>query len=184
MANTLHNRAITHCTTSKDTYNETSNVLSILQLNGFPLRHSYPVPKTKHRNTPQRFEHFTTIPYIQGISDKIRRILNEAGLKVALKPCKTIGNLFSLPKDPIEAHEKSQLIYKVPCGDCDFVYIGQTKRDLKSRINEHKRAVKNQQPEKSALCEHLILFDHCINWNGAAVLKYVNSYHSRLIAES
>ena len=29
-----------------------------------------------------------------------------------------------------------------------------------------------------------MLFDHCINWNGAVVLKYVNSYHSRLIAES
>ena len=62
--------------------------------------------------------------------------------------------------------------------------MGQTKRDLKSRAAEHKRAVKNAEPEKSALCEHLMLFDHRINWEESTVLKYVNSYRRRLIAES
>ena len=75
-------------------------------------------------------------------------------------------------------------MYKIPCADCEFVYIGQTKRDLKSRIAEHKRAVKNQEPEKSALCEHLMLFDHCINWNQAVVLKYVDRFYRRLTSES
>ena len=75
-------------------------------------------------------------------------------------------------------------MYKIPCADCEFVYIGQTKRDLKSRIAEHKRAVKNQEPEKSALCEHLKLFDHCINWNQAVVLKYVDRFYRRLTSES
>ena len=76
------------------------------------------------------------------------------------------------------------LKYKIPCANCEFVYVGQTKRDLKSRVAEHKRAVKNAEPEKSALCEHLMLFDHRINWEESSVLKYVNSYRRRLIAES
>ena len=117
-------------------------------------------------------------------SEKIRRILNEAGLKVSFTPVKTIGNFLTVPKDPIQEHEKSQLVYKIPCADFEFVYIGQTKRDLKSRIAEHKRAVKNQEPEKSALCEHLMLFDHCINWNQAVVLKYVDRFYRRLTSES
>ena len=50
--------------------------------------------------------------------------------------------------------------------------------------NIHKRAVKNAEPEKSALCEHLMLFDHCINWEESTILKCVNSYRRRLIAES
>ena len=62
--------------------------------------------------------------------------------------------------------------------------MGQTKRDLKSRVAEHKRAFKNAEPEKSALCEHLMLFDHCNNWKESTVLKYVSSYRRRLIAES
>ena len=63
------------------------------------------------------------------------------------------------------------------------MYVGQTKRDLKSRVAEHKRAVKNAEPEKSALCEHLMLFDHRINWEESTVLKHVNN-RRRLIAES
>ena len=61
--------------------------------------------------------------------------------------------------------------------------MGQTKRDLKSHVAEHKRAVKNAEPEKSALCQHLMLFDHRINWEESTVLKYVKSYRRRLIAE-
>ena len=60
----------------------------------------------------------------------------------------------------------------------------QTKRDLKSRGAKHKRAVKNAEPEKSASCEHSMLFDHRINWEESTVLKYVNSYRRRSIAES
>ena len=78
----------------------------------------------------------------------------------------------------------NKLVYKIPWADCEFVYVGQTKRDLKSCVAEHKRAVKNAKPEKSALCEHLMLFDHRINWEESTVLKYVNSYRRRLIAES
>ena len=52
------------------------------------------------------------------------RILNEAGVKVALKSVKTIGNILMSPKDPIAEHEKSRLVYKIPCADCEFVYVG------------------------------------------------------------
>ena len=69
------------------------------------------------------------------------------------------------PKDPIVEHGKSRLVHKITCADCEFVYVGQPKRGLKSRVAEHKRAVKNAEPEKSALCEHLMLFDHRFNWN-------------------
>ena len=59
--------------------------------------------------------------------------------------------------------------------------MGQTKRDLKSRVAEHKRAVKNAEPEKSASCEHLMLFDHRINWEESTVLKYVNNCNNKSI---
>ena len=62
-------------------------------------------------------------------------------------------------------------MYQVPCFGCNFVYIVQTKRDFKSRLAEHKLAIKNQEPEKSALCEHSIQFDHLIDWNNLKVLK-------------
>ena len=116
---TLHDRAKTHNTIAANARHETTYVLSVLQLNGFPLRHSYPIPKSKQRNTTQHLKHFTSIPYAQGTSERIGRILNEAGVKVAMKPVKTIGNILTSPKDPIAEHEKSRLVYKIPCADCD-----------------------------------------------------------------
>ena len=73
-----------------------------------------------------------------------------------MKPVRTIDQI--LPsKDPRNSKKKF-VVYHVPCSDSNFVCIGQTKRKLKSRLAEHKLAIKNQEPEKSALCEHYMRF--------------------------
>jgi len=66
------------------------------------------------------------------------------------KPLLKFCSLLKIPI-PQTCEEKSCIVYQVPCSDCEFVYIGQTKRDLKSRLAEHKRAIKFQRPEQSAL---------------------------------
>ena len=101
-----------------------------------------------------------------------------------MKPVCTIGQILPSPKDSLSLEEKSCLVYQVPYFDCDFVYIGQTKRDLKSRLAEHKLAIKNQEPEKSALCGHSIQLDHFIDWNNSKVLKTEAQYSKRLTFEA
>ena len=49
---------------------------------------------------------------------------------------------------------------------------------------EHQRAIQNQQPEKSALCEHSMIHDHRIAWQEAQILKTELDYSKRLFAES
>ena len=61
---------------------------------------------------------------------------------------------------------------------------GQTKRDLKLRIAEHKLAIKTQEPEKSALCKHYMRFDHLIDWNNSKILKTEAHYSKRLTSEA
>ena len=39
-----------------------------------------------------------------------------------------------ISKDPSDVNETTGIIYRDPFHDCPFVYIGQTKRDLKSRL--------------------------------------------------
>ena len=88
------------------------------------------------------------------------------------------------PRTLLDVNEITGTIYQVSCHKCSFVYIGQTKRDLKSRLSEHKRAIKYQRLEKSALCEHSITLDHLIDWNEAAILSTEKDYTKRLFAES
>ena len=144
-----------------------------MSLNGFPTKFSRYKKACKHASPDSQhfFSAFTTLPYIQGVSEKIQRVLNSVGVKVALKPLLTIGRYHLSLKDTLLTSEKYCLIYKIPYNDCEFGYIGQTKRDLKTRILEHQRAIRNQQPEKSALCEHSMIHDHRIAWEEAQILK-------------
>ena len=41
-----------------------------------------------------------------------------------------------------------------------------------------------QKPENSALCEHVILFDHVIDWANSRILKTESNFSKRLTAES
>ena len=126
----------------------------------------------------------TTLPYIKGVSNKIKHVFNGVGVKVALKPLLTIGKFLLSLKDPLVAGEKSCLVYQVPCKYCSFIYIGQTERDLKSRVSEHQKAIEFQRLEKSALCEHSISLNHTINWSEVKILKTETDYSKRLFAES
>ena len=136
--------------------------------------------KEKPPHPTNSFKSFTCLPYIHGTTDKIQRVLNDVDVKVAMRPFVTIGKSFPCPKDPLDVNEITGIIYQVPCHDCRFVYIGKTKRDLKSRLSEHKRAIKYQRPEKSALCEHSITLDHIIDWNEAIILSAEKDYTKRL----
>ena len=170
VAKTLLSRINTHITDKTQKHSELQNIRNTLRLNGFPTRTTF-LTSSQQQSRNTQYNHFTSIPYIQGTSEKVRRILNEAGVKVDMRPVRTIGQILPFPKDPHNPEEKSCVVYQVPCSDCNFVYIGQTKRDLKSRLAEHKLTIKNQEPEKSALCEHYMRLDHLIDWNNSKILK-------------
>ena len=80
-----------------------------------------------------------------------------------MRPVHTIGRILPSPTDPHNPEEKNCVVNQVACSKCNFVYIGQTKQDLNSRLAEHKLVIKNQEPEKSARCELSMRFDHLID---------------------
>ena len=187
VAKTLFNRVDTHDSNSdsKHKNSEIQNIRSTLQLNGFPTRATFLSRRnTRSQSHNTQFKQFTSIPYVQGTSEKIRRVLNEAGVGVAMRPVHTIRHVLPSPKDPYTSEDKSCIIYQIPCSDCDYVYIGQTKRGLKSRLADHKRATGKLRPELSALCEHAMDFDHTIDWDKSVILKVENNYSKRLISEA
>ena len=95
-------------------------------------------------NTPDKKEPatgFAVIPYIQGVTEPIKRILNNHNVYVAQKPFQTLGHIFAKPKDPITNELLTDSFYSIPCNGCDYEYIGQTKRQFGTRLKEHQRAV-------------------------------------------
>ena len=110
---------------------------------------------------------FAVIPYIQGVTEPIKRTLNN--VKVAQKPFQTLGHIFAKPKDPVTKEQRTDAIYSIPCNDCDNEYIGQTKRQFGTRLKEHQRAVFVCKKENSALSEHKCLTNHAIRWDKSII---------------
>ena len=95
-------------------------------------------------NTPSEKEPatgFAVIPYIHGVTEPIKRILNSHNVYVAQKPFQTLGHIFAKPKDPITNEQLTDGFYSIPCNGCDHKFIGQTRRQFGTRLKEHQRAV-------------------------------------------
>ena len=83
---------------------------------------------------------FAIIPYIQGVAEPIRRVL---WYQCCLKPFRTLGHIFAKPKDRVPTDRKTNTVHCISCGDCEKVYLGQTKRQFCTRLKEHQRVVSN-----------------------------------------
>ena len=59
-------------------------------------------------------------------------------IATSIKPHQTLRNILVHPKDKIKTEDKSGVVYRVSCKNCDQVYIGETGRKLSIRTKEHK----------------------------------------------
>ena len=74
-------------------------------------------------------------------------------------------------------------VYEVPCYGCTQVYIGETGRNLKTRINEHRNNVKFAN-EKSLIFQHSLNNNHKINFENTKILIKSSREKSRKFLES
>ena len=158
-----------------------------MQCNGFPTSicsNAFFSKTTQNRNSSNNYTTFVSIPYVQGVSEHIKRVLAQIGIEVALKPYFTLSSVFRKPKDVICDEKKCGLVYESPCRDCDAVYVGETGHSLSTRKKEHAKAVKEMNLQKSTLCQHIATCDHFIAWDDAYILKMKLHYRKRRIAES
>lgn len=75
--------------------------------------------------------------------------------------------------------KKSNVIYQIPCGDCNKVYIGQTSQYLNERLNGHKF-----QNNTTALKKHAHDYKHKFNFDNTIILDNENNKKARNILES
>ena len=114
------------------------------------------------------------LPYIHKTTDVISKILKKKGIKTIFLPTTKIQQTLRSAKDPLKPLSAPG-IYKVPCS-CGSVYIGMTKRSVKTRLCEHERCLRLNQPEKSAVAQHAIENNHTIEFNQTEILAKPKGY--------
>ena len=128
---------------------------------------------------------FISIPYVEGLSEKISRILGNYNINIAFKNHKSLKIIFKSTKDQLKKEKLSHIVYSIPCKDknCKAVYIGQTKRFLQSRIKEHKNNIKESPSKQNALTKHTIEKDYFFYFESTKILSRECNYKKRLLLE-
>ena len=127
-----------------------------------------------------------TLPWIPGLSPKLKKIYRKAGFKVVFKSSLNIqriltsNNKSKLPKNSFPG------VYKIPCS-CNpkkNPYLGETKMKISSRMMQHKDILNNEKWDKSALALHSSKCRGEILWDETQTVKIEGNKFNRKVREA
>ena len=125
-------------------------------------------PQTDQTGPSKKNTTFCTLPFVDGLSQKLQRVFKSYGVATSFRPHTTLRKLFVAPKDPVPIDKRSGCVYELSCQQCSATYIGQTGRQLGQRIKEHKSSAPSRIP--SAVKEHSTEAHHIIDWDNVKIL--------------
>ena len=67
------------------------------------------------------------------------------------------------------SEEETNVVYKIICADCNWSYIGETRRSFLTRRKEHERNIKNFA-RGSNVTNHTWKHDHNIDFKNASII--------------
>ena len=87
--------------------------------------------KTNSQQKPtQEFKSTAVLPYIKGVSEVLRRCLQQQGVRTVFKSDTSLRSHLVRPTDVLEPIKQDGVVYKIPC-KCGKVSIGETGRAMR-----------------------------------------------------
>ena len=115
--------------------------------------------------------------------NKLLRKLN-VNVRIIFKKNRTLGNYF-INNIKGDSNNKSGVVYKINCAVCDKVYVGQTGKNVKERMNQHIDNVNAPKPNTySNLVNHTKTENHNFKFDEACILAHESNEKKRLIKET
>ena len=124
---------------------------------------------------------FVVAPYVQRVSEKVKRVFSNYGISTCFKPYQTLRQLLVAPKDKTKVQEQSGVVYRIPCEGCNKLYGGETKRTLGERVKEHAANIANHL---SAVAEHHQKTGHKPDLDNIKVLRREDKLILRKVREA
>jgi len=126
---------------------------------------------------------FFTIPYVKSISERFLPIIKKFGFNASYSISNTLHRFIKKGKDRIDLTSQMECVYKINCSNCENSYVGQTKRQLGTRLKEHKSDIKKKSGNLSVVSKHILENNHEMDWSEVAILDKEPSYAKRIISE-
>ena len=125
-----------------------------------------------------------TLPWVPGLSPKLRKEFKKVGLKVVFKSGKNLKSILtSKNKSKLPDHSYPG-VYKIPCEEHpNNPYIGETKMQIRTRNDQHQDSMKKEQWENSGAAAHSRTCNG-IQWNNIETLKVEKKRFDRKVRET
>ena len=195
MVRTLYHRADTVVTEEADAVAEKQHIDNALGNCGYPnwVLNSVKNKKARKRSKDNRSHSttaskgFVTIPFIKGLTEPLKRIYSQYGIKACVKPSNTLRQLLCSPKDKTKKEYISGPVYHISCegsvtSGCPDSYIGETERTLRARFQEHCRP----SSANSEISRHIHKDSpgHNVDINNAKILEREPRWFERGVKEA
>ena len=115
-----------------------------------------------------------TIPYVEDLSESIRRILAPLNIRTAYTTKKIKWSVMKGAKDTIPDTQHPGVVYALGCKDCAKVYVGETGCTAQRRAEQHRYDARTGRTELSAVAAHAHNEGHQIHWEPMVVKKESN----------
>ena len=133
---------------------------------------------------PTQTSQTITLPWIPGMSPKLKKIYKKAGYKVVFKSGPNLQSLLTsknktkLPKNSFPG------VYKIPCSCGITPYRGETKKRVCTRIKEHEQYMNKEQGENSGAAGHALTCKGKMIFENAETVKVIYNRFDRKVRES
>ena len=167
---------------------EKKHLSSALVSNGYPSSFVQKLTKTTrppaNKEPTQEFKSSAVLPYIKGVSEVLRRCLQQQGVRTVFKSDTTLRSHLVRPKDVLEPTKQDGVVYsKIPC-ECGKVYIGKTGNAMQERIREHDRDIRLDRTQTSAVSEHANETGHLPIWKEVKFIDHDPHWYTRRVKEA
>ena len=172
------------------TSEEKKHFSSVLVSNGYPSSFLRKLTKatrpTANKERTQEVKSTAVLPYIKGVSEVLRRCLQQQGVRTVFKSDTTLRSHLVRPKDALEptSYRQDGVVYKIPC-ECEKVYIGETGRAMQDRIKQHDRDIHTvARKQTSAVSEHANETGHVPIWKEVKFTDRDPHWYTRRVKEA
>ena len=181
---------------SPNTLNQELQFLTdVFEENGYQrkhLQHIISTHKKKHQQYKEQNSEIqpvkdrpndVTLPWLPGISTKFKKCFKKAGIQTIFKSGKNINQILTAKNKPKLPLNSYPAVYKLDCS-CGKSYAGETKLQIKSRINQHFKTLQTGKWDSSGLSSHARNCHKNIDWYKNNTLSIENKYFDRKVRES
>ena len=110
-----------------------------------------------------------------------KKNLNDSTFQVRHTSSRKLHSMLHTHKDT-HPHNKKAGVNKIPC-ECGKVYIGETGRNMDTRLKEHKTSFRLSEWEKLAIVKHA-QHEHRIMWYDTQLITPINNWNTRRVREA